>query len=74
MDRNSSAEEIISHFKSIVTATRKNLLDLLELAYGTEPNWPIVRSRILNELGNSGLGGEIEMGRRILVDKTDQVG
>lgn len=48
--------EALSH---TIAATRKQLLDVIELAFGDSPKWPVVRSRVLDLLGESGLEGAL---------------
>lgn len=50
---------IIYELQVALTSTRKQVLDLLEVAYGKHDNWLYVRSRILRSLGRSGLEGTI---------------
>lgn len=43
-----------------IKETRKELLDLLEIAIGESPQWPLVRSRILQIFGRKGLEKFVE--------------
>jgi hypothetical protein len=60
MDLTPSELNVISKLQASVAATRKSILDLLELAYGRQDNWVYVRSRLLRALGKGGLGGVID--------------
>lgn len=39
-------------FSLVIKKCRKELLDSLELAYGLNPNWKTVRSKVLSILGD----------------------
>ncbi len=42
-----------------IKQTRKSILDLMDAAYSSTPQWRMIRSRILSALGRNGLEGEI---------------
>ncbi len=50
----------IRELQAEISQTRKNLLDLLEMAFGDHPKWPYARSRVLRSLGRSGIEGILE--------------
>jgi len=50
----------ISAAKDLIAKNRKELLDMLELAYGDQPKWQVVRSYILRSLGKNGLEGILD--------------
>lgn len=39
-----------------ISYARRNLLDLLEASYGNTDAWPLIRRRVLQIFGSSGLG------------------
>ena len=45
--------------KSIVSRKRKDILTLIEVAFGDSPRWPSVRTQLLNLLGDRGLENEL---------------
>jgi hypothetical protein len=50
----------LSQMKESIAKTRKQLLDVLELAFGDHHKWPAVRSFVLRSLGENGLDGIID--------------
>lgn len=55
MATNSDIEILLNHIKQ----TRRQLLDILDVAYRNGPQWPFVRSRILKLFGRDGLEGAV---------------
>ena len=53
-------QKAVVALQAATTATRKQVLDLLELAFREHPQWPYVRSRVLRALGKSGLEGVLD--------------
>jgi len=51
---------ILNSLQLEITSTRKQILDLLEMAFGDHPKWQYARSRVLRALGRSGLEGILE--------------
>lgn len=43
-----------------VTVARKQIMDLLEMAFGEHPKWPMARTCVLRALGESGLEGALD--------------
>lgn len=43
--------------KNAVAKARKEILDIVEMAYGDSQRWPFVRARILKVFGRNGLEG-----------------
>ncbi len=60
MDTHQSVLVTTAELKIAVSHTRKQLLDLLELAFGDHPKWSAARTCVLRVLGNSGLEGAID--------------
>ncbi|MGK5084393.1 hypothetical protein WDW37_13950 [Bdellovibrionota bacterium FG-1] len=50
-------QESLAEVQASIVTTRKQVLDLLELAFRDHPQWSYVRSRVLRALGRSGLEG-----------------
>jgi hypothetical protein len=50
----------ISAARDLIAKNRKELLDMLELAYGDQPKWQVVRSYILRSFGKNGLEGILD--------------
>jgi hypothetical protein len=42
--------------EEFINYARRNLLDLLEASYGNTDSWPLIRKRVLQLFGSSGLG------------------
>ena len=60
MELQSQITNDISAARDLIAKNRKELLDMLELAYGDQPKWLVVRSYILRSLGKSGLEGILD--------------
>lgn len=63
-------EKILSTLQSQITEVRKQLLDILEVAFREHPKWVFVRSRVLRALGKSGLEGVLESALRQINKRT----
>jgi hypothetical protein len=64
----------LNELRAAVVAARKQILDILELAFRDHPNWSYVRSRVLRALGKSGLEGVLDERKdpdSVLLDKED---
>ena len=46
-------------YKSYLIESRKQLMDVIEVAFIGRSGWPIMRSKLLDFFGNNGLEGEI---------------
>ena len=43
-----------------VRQTRKDILDLMDVAYANTPQWKLIRARIMSAFGREGLEGQVE--------------
>lgn len=59
MDYQKNNSKSAAELKIAVSLARKQILDLLELAFGDHPKWPAARTCVLRALGQSGLEGAI---------------
>ena len=50
----------LEEIQEAIKKTRKNVLDFLDVAFGSSPQWPMVRSRILQAFGRDGLDGIVQ--------------
>ena len=57
---NTQTHPVIPALQKELIATRKQILDLLEMAFRDHPNWSFARSRVLRALGKSGLEGVLD--------------
>lgn len=57
---NRETEKNLTELKQSIYITRKQLLDLLEMAFGDHPKWSTARSCVLRIFGESGLEGKVK--------------